>query len=94
MISEKGPYQLSKNFSSGFIKLTTDIIDQLRTILTGNLETDLEALEILERINMEINLSTIVSVTSKNLQIEIETEVEPKLVGQFLFIKRQNFCFG
>ena len=88
---QKKEQTFNETFSSGFIRLATDIIDQLRTILTGNLETELEALQILERINMEINLSSIVSVTSKNLQIEVETEVEPKLLGKYLFTLNYNF---
>ena len=48
-----------------------------------NMEIEVEALEILQRINLEINQVKIISTTSQKLEIEIETEIEPKLSGCF-----------
>ena len=75
-------FQITQHFSSGFIRITTDIIDQLRVILTENLNIELEALEILEQINLDINTSNIIATTSKKLEMELETEIEPKLHGK------------
>ena len=62
-----------------------------------NMAIEVEALEILQRINLEINQLTIISTTSQKLDIEIETEIEPKLTGKLdlndFFIRPETFRF-
>ena len=72
--------------------MATDTIDRLRSILMTNMEIEVEALEILQRINLEINQMTIISTTSQNLDIEIQTEIESKLTGilQLIFYFTQE----
>ena len=76
-------FQITQHFSAGFIQITTEIIDQLRVVLTDNLNIELEALEILEQINFDINTANIIATTSKKLELEIETDIEPKLHGKY-----------